>query len=219
MAIALVTGANRGIGLELCRQLKARGDEVIGVCREAGGELGALGVRVESGVDVTDDAAVAALAKRLTGTKIDLLVNNAGALAMDALSALDFAAMRRQFEINALGPLRVTSALLPLLRAGSKVALITSLMGSSADNGSGGMYGYRMSKAALNIAGVSLARDLADRKIAVALLHPGMVNTDMTGHNGIEASESVKGLLARIDELTMDRSGHFFHQNGRELPW
>ena len=176
-------------------------------------------MRVESGVDVTDDAAVAALAKRLTGTKVDLLVNNAGALALDALGALDFEAIRRQFEINALGPLRVTNALLPLLRAGSKVALITSLMGSSADNGSGGMYGYRMSKAALNIAGVSLARDLADRKIAVALLHPGMVNTDMTGHHGIEASESVKGLLARIDELTMDRSGHFFHQNGRELPW
>ncbi len=219
MAIVLVTGANRGIGLELCRQLKARGDEVIAVCRTTTPELNALGVRVESGVDVTDDAGVAALAKRLAGTKLDVLVNNAGVLEVDALDALEFDKLRRQFEINTLGPLRVTSALLPLLRAGSKVALITSLMGSNADNGSGGFYGYRMSKAALNIAGVSLARDLAAKKIAVVLLHPGMVSTAMTGNNGIEASESVKGLLARIDELTLERTGHFVHQNGRELPW
>jgi NAD(P)-dependent dehydrogenase (short-subunit alcohol dehydrogenase family) len=219
MSTLLVTGANRGIGLELCRQLKARGDTVLAACRASSRELDALGVRVEGGVDVATDDGVKTLAHRLEGTKLDVLVNNAGVLERDELGHLEMDKLRRQFEINSLGPLRVTQALLPNLHEGSKVVIVTSLMGSMADNGSGGFYGYRMSKAAVNAAGVSLARDLAPKKIAVMLVHPGMVKTDMTGHNGIEASESVRGILARIDALDLTKSGKFFHQAGRELPW
>ena len=219
MAVALVTGANRGIGLELCRQLRARQDVVIAVCRKSSPDLDALGVRVEADVDVTNDASLVALAGRLSGAPIDLLINNAGILEPGGLGDLDLTSVVRQFEVNALGPLRVTFAMLPLLAAGSKIAIVTSRMGSIADNASGGYYGYRMSKAAVNAAGVSLARDLRARRIAVALLHPGMVKTDMTGQNGIAPEESVRGLLARIDALELQTSGTFWHATGEQLPW
>jgi NAD(P)-dependent dehydrogenase (short-subunit alcohol dehydrogenase family) len=225
MPTILVTGANRGIGLELARQLHARGDRVIAACRTTSPELSALGATIEAGVDVTDDDAVRRLAQRLEGTTLDLLVNNAGVLTTEKLDALDFDAIRRQFEINALGPLRVTAALLPRLRSGSRVALITSRMGSIADNGSGGTYGYRMSKAALNMAGVSLARDLEKRGIAVGIYHPGMVATDMTsrfGHHGPQvqtAADAAKKLIERFDELTLARTGGFWHASGETLPW
>lgn len=220
MGTYVVTGANRGIGLELARQLKTRGDEVIAVCRSASPELQALGVRVESGIDVSDAAQVAELSKRLDGVAVDVLVNNAGILRRESLDGVDFAGIEEQFEVNALGPLRVTAALLPLLRKGSKVAIITSRMGSIADNGSGGYYGYRMSKAAVNAAGVSLARDLAGRGIAVLLLHPGMVATEMTGRHGIPPEEAARGVLARIDALSAETSGKFVHAGtGEELPW
>lgn len=220
MATALITGANRGIGLELCKQLEAKGFDVIGACRNSSPELDALGIRVETGVDVTSDDAVQKLAKKLDGVTIDLLVQNAGILSSESLDDLDFDRIRKQFEVNAIGPLRVTKALLPKLGKGAKIALITSRMGSIADNGSGGMYGYRMSKAALNMAGSSLALDLKDRGIAVALLHPGFVRTRMTGHNGtIGPDESAKGLIERIEGMTLDNSGSFWHANGDELPW
>ena len=218
--IALVTGANRGIGLELVRQLSARGDEVIAVCRKPSAELEATGVRIEAGVDVTSDADVAALAGRLEGTNLDLVINNAGILRRTTLDALDLDSVREQFEVNAIGPLRLTSALLPRLGQGSKVAIITSRMGSISDNSSGSHYGYRMSKAAVNMAGASLARDLEPKGVAVALLHPGFVRTEMTGGNGmIDADESAKGLIARIDELDLEHSGGFWHTNGESLPW
>ena len=127
MGRCLITGASRGIGLELCRQLRARGDEVIAACRTATPELEQLGVRVESGVDVGDDASVEALASRLEGTKLDLLVNNAGILERVHLDDLDLGSIRRQFEINSLGPLRVTRALLGNLADGSKIGIVTSL--------------------------------------------------------------------------------------------
>jgi NAD(P)-dependent dehydrogenase (short-subunit alcohol dehydrogenase family) len=220
MGTALVTGANRGIGLELCRQLKARGDQVIAVCRRSSKALDALGIRVEAGIDVGDEAAVAALRERLAGSKLDLLVNNAGILEGTTLDQLDFQSIRRQMEVNALGPLRVTAALLPLLGEGSKIAIITSRMGSIGDNSSGSQYGYRMSKAAVNAAGVSLARDLRGRGVAVAIIHPGMVRTEMTGGHGIEPAESVRGILARIDALTLASSGSFWHATtGEVLPW
>jgi NAD(P)-dependent dehydrogenase (short-subunit alcohol dehydrogenase family) len=215
----LVTGSNRGIGLEFARQLAARGDTVHAACRRSSPELDALGVDVIEGVDVADDASVAALARRLEGTQLDLLVNNAGILERGGLDQLDWDALRRQFEVNSIGPLRVTRALLPSLREGSRVAILTSLMGSMADNGSGGQYGYRMSKAAVNAAGVSLARDLAPRGIPVVLLHPGMVATEMTGGRGIDVTTSVSGLLARLDSLSLEESGTFWHTDGRELPW
>ena len=160
------------------------------------------------------------LARRVAGVAIDLLINNAGILTVESLPTPDLDAVRKQFEVNAVAPLAVTAALLPHLAKGSKVAIITSRMGSIADNGSGSYYGYRMSKAAVNAAGVSLARDLAPRGIAVVLLHPGMVKTDMTrGHGQIEAADSVRGLLARIDALGPETTGRFWHMNGEELPW
>jgi NAD(P)-dependent dehydrogenase (short-subunit alcohol dehydrogenase family) len=220
MSSALVTGANRGIGLELCRQLKARGADVIAVCRTSSPELDALGVRVIDGIDAAADGAPLALARRLEGTRLSLVVQNAGILRSDVLGNLDASSLRAQLEVNAIAPLLLTEALLPALDRGGKVAIITSLMGSIADNGSGGSYGYRMSKAAVNAAGVSLARDLKEQGIAVVLLHPGYVRTDMTGHNGnVEPAESARGLLARIDELTLSTSGRFFHATGKELPW
>ena len=168
---------------------------------------------------MTDDEAVRGLVRQLGETGIDVLINCAGVLTRESLDELDFDAIRRQMEINAYGPLRVTNALLTNLGEGSKVVIITSRMGSIADNTSGGMYGYRMSKAAVNMAGHSLAHDLASRGIAVKLLHPGMVATDMTGGKGIAAAESAAGLLARIDETMMDSSGSFSHMNGEALPW
>lgn len=221
MATYLVTGANRGIGYEYCRQLRARGDKVIAVCRTPSPELQALDVRLEPDTDLGDDGASAALAARLQGTAIDVLVNNAGILARVTLETLDCDSIRQQFEINALGPLRLTRALLPCLGSGAKVVLMTSRMGSIADNTSGSSYGYRMSKAALCMAGKSLAIDLKAREIAVAILHPGLVRTRMTAFNpqGISPTESVRGLLARIDALTLETSGTFWHANGEILPW
>lgn len=220
MATVLVTGSNRGIGYELCRQLKERGDDVIAACRTASDRLMALGVRVEPEVDVTDQASIDRLAQRLRGVSIDVLINNAGVLSRESIDDMNFDRMRKQFEINSLGPMRVTVALLDNLHRGSKIAIITSRMGSIEDNSSGGRYGYRMSKAAVNIAGVSLARDLRSREIAVAILHPGFVRTEMTGNEGmIDPPESAGGLLQRIDELTLETSGGFWHANGERLPW
>ena len=220
MVTAVVTGAKRGIGLELARQLKARGANVVAVCRKTSSELDALGVRVESGFDVAEPAAWPRLAERLAHDDIELLIQNAGMLVADSLEDVDPDDVRAQFELNAIAPLFLTRALAPRMRAGAKVALITSRMGSMGDNGSGRYYGYRMSKAALNAAGVSLARDLKPRGVAVIMLHPGMVRTRMLGGQGmIEAEESVRGLLRRIDELGLETTGRFLHQNGEVLPW
>ncbi len=220
MPTAVITGANRGIGLELARQLSVRGDAVIAVCREPSDELTALGVRIEKGIDVTETGAPQVLARRMKGLTIDTLVNNAGILRHESLNDLELDGIREQIEVNALGPLRMTSALLPLMGRGGKVAIVTSRMGSMADNGSGGYYGYRMSKAAVNAAGVSLARDLAGQGIAVALLHPGMVATEMTGGQGIPPADAARGLIERIDALSIETTGRFLHgQTGEELPW
>ena len=160
---ALVTGANRGIGLEICRQLVERGDRVIAACRSVSNGLTALDVQVEEGVDVSSEESVAHLVRRLGGEPIDWLVNNAGILTRETLGSRDYGAVRLQFEVNAMGPLRITHALLPQLGPGSKVGIVSSRMGSLEDNTSGSRYGYRMSKAAVNMAGVSLAHDLKER--------------------------------------------------------
>ena len=220
MATICITGANRGIGLEMARQLKDRGDDVVAACREASEELATLDVEVIEGVDVTDDASVDKLTEALGDRTVDVLVNCAGILSDESLSDLDFDRMRRQFEVNSLGPLRVTAALRGNLGEGSKVAIITSRMGSIEDNTSGGRYGYRMSKVAVNMAGRSLANDLREEGVAVVILHPGFVRTGMTGGQGlIDPPESAAGLIARIDELTMETTGSFRHANGEELPW
>ena len=215
----LVTGANRGIGFEMCRQLSLRGDEVVAACREASDALRALKLRIVEGVDVNDSESLSALSAKLDGTKLDWLINNAGILSVESLDSLDFDAMERQFRVNSLGPLRVTAALLPMLGAGSKIGIITSRMGSVEDNTSGGYYGYRMSKAAVNMAGMSLARDLKGRDISVALLHPGMVATDMTGGRGVTPEHSASGLIQRMDALDLEHSGVFWHAEGEQLPW
>jgi NAD(P)-dependent dehydrogenase (short-subunit alcohol dehydrogenase family) len=220
MTTTVITGANRGIGFELARQTAARGDTVIAVCREPGPALEALNIQIESGIDVSAQEDVDELARRLADMPIDLLINNAGILSRQSLDDLDFDEMRRQFEVNSLGPLRVTATLRSQLKDGAKVAIVSSRMGSIADNTSGGHYGYRMSKAAVNMAGVSLARDLRDRDISVILLHPGFVSTEMTNLTGdVEPADAAAGLLKRIDELTLRTSGTWRHANGEELPW
>jgi len=231
MSLVVVSGANRGIGLEFCRQLVARGDSVIATCRRPSPDLQALPVRVVPDVDVTSDDACARLAHDLAGESIDLLVLNAGVFESTSLGSLDFDRMRREYDVDALGPLRMTQALLPWLRRGSKVAFVSSRAGSIADNSSGGIYGYRMAKAALNMAGVSLARDLAQREIAVVMLHPGVVDTEMLrsgmsalAHmlrpgDSITPGIAVRDMLVRIDELTLATSGRFLHRNGQVLPW
>jgi NAD(P)-dependent dehydrogenase (short-subunit alcohol dehydrogenase family) len=223
MKTVLITGANRGIGLALAQVHAARGDRVIAACRHGSDELSRTGAQVEAGVDVSDDAAVAALARRLDGVHLDVLWLNAGILDRNALGSIDaagFDSARRQFEVNALGPLRVAQALLPNLGAGSKIGIITSRMGSIADNGSGGSYGYRASKAAVNAIGKSLAVDLKDRGIAVQLLHPGFVATEMVGGRGdLSPAQAAQQLVQRIDALELARTGTFLHSNGSELPW
>lgn len=216
----VITGANRGIGLALTKLYVQQGAQVYGLCRQSSPELDVSGAKVLQGLDVAAVDVAPKLRAALEGVKLDLLINNAGILRSERLGSINYDAVAEQFAVNAIGPLRVTEALLDQLAAGAKVALITSRMGSITDNGSGGSYGYRMSKAALNAAGMSLARDLKGRGVAVALLHPGYVQTEMVNHGGdISATEAAKRLAARISELNLDNSGGFWHSNGERLPW
>ncbi|MFT3807074.1 SDR family oxidoreductase [Arenimonas sp.] len=223
MATTLIAGANRGIGLALAQRSLERGDEVIAVCRQSNEELDRSGAHVVPGVDVTDAQALASLARSLAGKRIDRLLLNAGVMTREALGGIDESAfddMRRQFEINSLGPLRVAQALLGNLGEGSKVGILTSRMGSVADNGSGGYYGYRASKAAVNAIGKSLAVDLQPRGIAIFLFHPGYVATDMVGGKGdLSPLQSAGMLLERLEGLGLAQTGSFWHANGSELPW
>ena len=218
--VVVITGANRGIGLELARHYAAEGCEVIGVCRQSSDELASVADQVIDGVDVTTDAGIDKLKSGLAGKSISLLINNAGLLQDEQLGSIDFDSIRTQMEINAYAPLRVAEALVPLMGQGSKIANRTSRMGSIADNDSGGRYGYRASKAALNAFGKSLAVDLKPRGIAVAQLHPGYVKTRMVNFGGlITPEESARGLAERIANLTLENTGSFWHSNGEELPW
>lgn len=221
MATIVITGANRGIGLELAKQCQARGDQVIAAVREASDELSKAGVEIHDGIDVTDDQSVDGFAASLKGRDVDVLISNAGILlARENIEDLNWDGIRQQFEVNTLGPMRISRALLPNMKDGGKIAIVSSRVGSIADNDSGGRYGYRISKCAVNMAGVCLAHDLRDRGITVVLLHPGYVRTGLTNMNGnIEPDESARGLIARIDETTMDHTGTFWHADGTELPW
>lgn len=216
----VITGANRGIGLSFCRLYKAQGCTVYAACRNASPELVELGVEVIDGVDVSEQQGIERLASALNGVSVDLLINNAGILRNEVLGQIDQDSICKQFETNALAPLMVTEALMNNLAANAKVALITSRMGSVADNTSGGRYGYRMSKAALNIAGMSLSHDLKAQGVAVAILHPGLVGTEMIGgHGDITPDQAAERLAQRIEGLNLSNSGTFWHSNGDVLPW
>lgn len=217
----VITGANRGIGLSLTKIYAKAGSKVYAVCRQSSLELNVLeGVQVISDIDVTSDGDIKKLQDLLSGMSIDLLINNAGILLHDELGSIDYTALTKQFEVNAVAPLRLSESLLSNLSSGAKVVMITSRMGSIADNDSGSEYGYRMSKAALNIAAKSLAVDLKTKKISVAIVHPGFVKTELVDNLGdLSPDQSADNIALRISDMSLKNSGNFIHANGSVLPW
>ena len=216
----VITGANRGIGLALCLRYLEGNAQIYAVCRQNSAELDASGATIISGVDVTNNASVEQLAEQLKEVSIDVLINNAGILRDEVLGHINYQTIQEQFNTNTLAPLKVTEALRLNLGSNSKLIMITSRMGSIEDNTSGGRYGYRMSKAALNAAAMSLSHDLRPEGVAVGIIHPGYVQTDMVnGYGDIPANEAAKRIVQRIDELDIQNSGTFWHANGEVLPW
>jgi len=209
------------MGLEYSRQLNDRGEYVIATCRSSSIELNAIGVRVETDIDVTSQQSLIALKEKLESTLIDVLILNAGISNYDCLFNFNYETILHQFKVNSLGPISTVNALLGNLKEGSKVIIMTSRMASLYNNNSGGYYGYRMSKAALGIAAKSLAIDLRDKGIIVALLNPGLVKTGFieSSQKGVEAKEAVTTLIERIDNLSDYDSGSFFHIDGSIIPW
>lgn len=223
MSNVLIVGASRGIGFELARQMAERGERVFATTRDSGGKystaLEHLGATVVHGIDVTREDSVSVISTALNGAPLDMLICNAGILTRETWDDMDFDRIRHQFEVNTLGPLRIVSGLRDRLAPGARVGIVTSRVGSIGDNGSGGNYGYRMSKAAANMVGKNLSHDLHPRGVAVALLHPGLVATRMTGGTGIQPAEAASGLIERMDELDLESSGAFWHAEGYPLPW
>ncbi len=220
MQTVVITGATGGIGIEFCRRYKEKGFHVVAVCRKVTQALLDLDVEIIDGADFTMEKTFSSIKQQLIGKPIDILVNNAGLLESNSLSSIDYNSLRRQFEINAIAPLRLSELLRDQIADGGKIVMITSRMGSIADNTSGGSYGYRASKTALNMFGTSLAHDLSNRKIWVGMLHPGYVITKMTGMTGhITPETSVDGMLKIIDGAKPESTGLFWHSNGENLPW
>jgi len=220
----LVTGANRGLGLEFARQLTAAGYKVIGTARKPGqaAELQATGARVEA-LDVASQASVAALAATLQGVPIDILINNAGiaSRADSSLATVDYEAMVWTFQVNSLGPLRVTQALMPNLRLadGKTIVNISSRLGSIEES-TGGMYSYRTSKTALNQINKIISVELAPQGVTSIVMHPGWVQTDMGGAQApLQVEESIAGMIEVIQELNIEKTGKFYNYKGEELPW
>jgi len=220
----VVTGCNRGLGLEFTRQLARRGDRVIATARrpEEAEELNELGLVVHP-LDVRDTGSVRVFAAGLGEIPIDVVINNAGiGVASKPFEELDLDELAGIFEVNSFGALRVTRALLPHLRLGHRkvVANISSMMGSIGDNRSGEAYGYRGSKAALNMLTRSLAIDLRPEGFTCVVLHPGWVSTDMGGPEApLTAVESARGLISVIDRLTIEKTGLFLDYAGQRVPW
>ena len=225
----VITGANRGIGLAMSKLSLEQGACVYALCRNASSELSMLESNKQlttiEGVDISTDVGINTAKAALANIHIDLLINNAGILRNENLDNLNASTITEQFNVNALAPILFTHALLDNLSSGSKVAMITSRMGSITDNTSGGRYGYRMSKAALNIASASLAQDLAPKGVAVGIYHPGYVQTDMVNAPGersngeISSNVAASRLLELMDKLSLNDSGVFKHSNGENLPW
>jgi NAD(P)-dependent dehydrogenase (short-subunit alcohol dehydrogenase family) len=222
----VVTGANRGLGLAFARQLTAAGASVIGTARnpDEATELAATGARVLQ-LDVTDAASVAALAAAIGDAPVDVLINNAGILQRqeEGADGPDFEIVRRTLDVNLLGPMRVTYALLPNLLAsdGARVVNVSSVLGSIEKNTAGSFLGYRESKAALNMFTRSIAAEHRGAGLVCIAVHPGWVSTDMGGPDApITPEESVRGILDLIANLGPEGSGRFFQgADGEELPW
>lgn len=216
----VITGANRGIGLELAKHYQQQGDKVFAIVRQTSPELQSIAEQVIEGIELKDGQDIGQVKKQLADLEVDILINNAGMWFDDVLGEFNYEQLNEQMNVNAFAPMRLTEALLSNLSRGSKVINITSRMGSIADNDSGGRYGYRASKAALNALTKSLAIDLKPQGISVAVLHPGWVQTRMVNFSGlISPEESAAGLAARIEELNLENSGGFWHSNGDQLPW
>jgi NAD(P)-dependent dehydrogenase (short-subunit alcohol dehydrogenase family) len=215
-----IVGSSRGIGLEFVRELSKQHD-VYAFCRSANKELRALGTKaVIEGFEATDSSSMAAAFKKVSSVQFDWVLVVAGVLSDEDLSDWSDDGIMNQFAVNALGALNSARLLLPQIKADGKIGFLTSRMGSIQDNTSGGMYGYRMSKAALNAGAKSLALDLKQKNITVLLLHPGYVKTDMTGHSGqLEPHESVMGLINLMNTKGIESTGTFWHTNGEALPW
>lgn len=226
MITTVVIGADRGIANSIARQSLERGERVIAACLAGNDALAEAGAEVHGNVDVTSGPAIDTFAAQLSAqnVSIDRLFHVAGVLGLDEFGTIDYDDVRRQFEINTLGPLRTIEALAPLLHEGSKVGVLTSRVGSLGDNGSGGMYAYRVSKAAANMVVLNLHHDLSKRGIHVLALHPGMVATELTkdypgDFDYITPDVAAAGLIADLDGLTAQTSGRFQHSNGEFLPW
>lgn len=221
MSTILITGANKGIGLEIVKQHIGRGDDVIAVCRKPSDALSETGAKIISGVEFLDKNFETVLLEQLQVSTIDRVVANAGIRGFDNFEDFDADAIREQFEVNAVAPLRLLKAIDHLLPNKAKIVLISTRVASHEDNAGGGEYGYRMSKSALNMAGINLSISLREREIAVFMLHPGYVRTDLTlGEGLINADDSAVNLVRIADKLELKDSGTFWHSiEGNELPW
>jgi NAD(P)-dependent dehydrogenase (short-subunit alcohol dehydrogenase family) len=214
----VITGANRGIGLALVQKYLNEGHEVIALCRKASEELMSTNAKVMENVDVTKVEDLERAANEIAD--IDLLISNAGLLIGDRIESVNFDDIQAQVEVNTYAPLKVALTLGKKVAPGGKYGIMTSRMGSIADNTSGGQYGYRISKSAANAVGKSLAEDWREENIAVLLLHPGYVRTEMTNGNGlIDADESAAGLYEILSKKGMNETGTFWHTNGERLPY
>jgi NAD(P)-dependent dehydrogenase (short-subunit alcohol dehydrogenase family) len=224
MATWLVTGANRGIGLEFARQLAGRGERVIGTARrpDRADELRETGARVEA-LDVADDGSVAALARSLEGEALDFLVLSAAiGEAGPGVTDLVPAEVERTLNVNAVGAVRMTRALFPNLRAGKRrtIVALSSGLGSIGRNTEGGWIAYRMGKAALNMFIRSAAAELARDRFTCVVIDPGWVRTAMGGPEApLTPDASVRAMLGVIDGLTPSDSGRFLDRRGRDVPW
>ena len=227
MATIAITGAARGIGLELTRQYAAAGDQLLAFCRnpqkaDALNRLAAETGKVRViGMDVADDASVKRAAAEAGDASVDVLLNVAGISgpSRPELEASDWAMWQESFDVMTMGPLRVLQAFLPRMQAGAKVINITSQIAASTWP-TGGFYAYGAAKAGLNRMMRSVAIDLRDRGIIVGLVHPGWVQTDMGGPNAeITSQESAEGIRKVTQAWTLDRSGDFLKWNGETHPW
>ena len=216
-----VVGSNRGIGLSLVRQLVRFRHQVYAFCRNASEELKSVGPKnIIENFDVTNQAAMRVSLRSLGSVKLDWLIHVAGLLRPVTFSSFNQSSVFEQFQVNAVGPILTVQVFLPYLAQRSKIGILTSKLGSIKPNTSGGTHGYRMSKSALNMAGKSMSEELRPRGIALFLLHPGFVRTDMTGFRGnIDPSDSASALIKIINAKSLRDSGSFFNIDGKKLPW